>query len=162
MSCELRWCVTTDWIVMVISSNFSSRVLSSVSRPWERLHTGGNNQGDTLLKQILLMSFNTLTLWLHDGTTIHQWSPYVISTDVNTTFKLFGNPQPQWQGQGSQQQIETLRAFYILTHYFYSALKLLWRAECMSGYSPQCTDGLLETWLQPGPRIFIDTTNWCV
>ena len=37
--------MTRDWIVMVISSNFSSRVLSSVSRPWERLHTGGNNQG---------------------------------------------------------------------------------------------------------------------
>ena len=53
VSCERRWCVTTDWIVMVISSNFSSRVLSSVSRPWERLHTGGNNQGHSSKANII-------------------------------------------------------------------------------------------------------------
>ena len=71
--------MTTDWIVMVISSNFSSRVLSSVSRPWERLHTGGNNQGHSSKADIInvFQYFDFMITYRstsdgNDGTTIHQ------------------------------------------------------------------------------------------
>ena len=78
------------------------------------------------------MYFNTMTSDGNDGTIIHQCIPYVISTDVNTTFKLLGCWQPSTTVTGSRLVIalKRLRAFYA-NHKNTSALKMLWRAECI-------------------------------